>query len=80
MSGDYEAVLEQAATTDRIKVAHAAMALEDPTTYKFSTHVDSQQKQIVASLATKAEGATTESYVRTQCLVPGVISTGSSPG
>jgi hypothetical protein len=31
MSGDYEAVLELAATAARIKVAHAAMAAADPT-------------------------------------------------
>jgi hypothetical protein len=55
-SGDYEAVLELAPTAARVKVAHDAMAAADPTTYEFSTHLDAQKKQIVASLATKAEG------------------------
>lgn len=38
-----------------------------------STHLDAQKKQIVVSLATKEEGATTQSerYARTQCLVTG---------
>ena len=56
MSGDNEAVLELAVTAARIKVAHAAMAAADPTPYEFSTHVDDQRKQIVASLAATGVG------------------------
>jgi hypothetical protein len=56
MSADYEAVKPLAATAARIKLAHAAMASGDPAVYEFSTHVDAQRKQIVASLAMRVEG------------------------
>jgi hypothetical protein len=70
MSARYEAVLELAATTATIK-----MARRDG--FGGSDDIQSRpvwtpdRKQIVASLATKAEGATTQSerYVRTQCLL-----------
>jgi hypothetical protein len=73
MSADYEAVLKLAATAAGIKVAHAAMAAADPTIFEFSTQVEAQHKQIVASLATRVDGVTIQSerYARTQCLMTG---------
>jgi hypothetical protein len=57
----------------RIKVADAAMATANPIIYEFSSHVDTQSKQIVASLPTSVEGMTTQTkrYARTQCLMTG---------
>jgi hypothetical protein len=48
MSADYEAVLKVAAPAGRIKVARAGMASADLTIFEFSTHVDTQRKQIGA--------------------------------
>jgi hypothetical protein len=73
MSGDYEAVLELAATAARIKVAHAAMAAVDPTIYEFFHPWGRPTQTHRGHPRYQGRGETTQSgrYARTQCFLTG---------
>jgi hypothetical protein len=73
MQQDHDAITALGQVASKIKVQHAAMAVADPTTYEYCTHLRAQTKEILVSLTTKVEHGTTqaESYCRTKTQVAG---------